>query len=123
MLDTRAVVALKLDEEKRNYGGVAHGGIVASLVDIAMGTAAAGGNYETRTRYLVTLEMKVNYLAPAVGEGLVATAEIIRLGGRTIVTKCDVLTDSGELCATGLGTFITRKPNAMDEAYRKQRDS
>lgn len=121
MEDTRAVVALKLDDEKRNLGGVAHGGIVASLIDIAMGTAASGGNYETRLRYLVTLEMKVNYLAPAVGGELIATADVLRLGGRTIVTRCDVVNDRGDLCATGLGTFITRKQNAKDAAYKAAR--
>ncbi len=118
MHDTRAVVALKLDADKRNLGGVAHGGIVASLIDIAMGTAASGGNYETRSRYLVTLEMKVNYLAPAVGDALVAVADVLRLGGRTIVVRCDVTNDRGDLCAVGLGTFITRKPNAKDAAYK-----
>lgn len=119
MGDTRAVVAMTLDDSKRNLAGVAHGGVVASLIDIAMSTAASGGNYETRIRYLVTLEMKVNYLAPAVGEVLTATAEVLRLGGRTIVTRCEVVTDSGALCAAGLGTFITRKKNAKDDAYKQ----
>ena len=48
--DSRAVVALPLDDAKRNIRGVAHGGIIASLLDIAMGTAASGGTYQTRTR-------------------------------------------------------------------------
>ncbi len=40
MDDDRAVVSLDLDEDKRNVRDVAHGGVVASLIDVAMGTAA-----------------------------------------------------------------------------------
>jgi acyl-CoA thioesterase len=115
--DSHAVVAIRLDDAKRNIRGVAHGGIVASLLDIAMGTAASGGDYQTRKRLVVTLELKLNYLAPASGDELVATAEVVRGGNRTLVTRCDIRTDSGEICATGLGTFIVRRPHANDPAH------
>ena len=114
MEDGHAIVALKLDDDKRNLREVAHGGIVASLIDVAMGTAAAGGNYDTRKRSMVTLEMKVNYLAPAVGDELIATANVVRAGSRTSVVRCEVKTDRGEVCAAGLGTFISRRPHRND---------
>jgi uncharacterized protein (TIGR00369 family) len=116
MEDERAVVSLELDEDKRNVRDVAHGGIVASLVDIAMGTAAASGNYETRKRYVVTLELKVNYLAPARGSKLTAEAKVVRGGARTFVVECRVVTDLGEECAMALGTFITRRRTGQDAA-------
>ena len=114
MEDGHAVVSIRLDENKRNLRDVAHGGIVASLIDVAMGTAAAGGNYDTRKRLVVTLEMKVNYLAPAEGDALTATADVIRAGSRTSVVRCEVRTDRGEVCAVGLGTFIARRPHEND---------
>ncbi|HKK30225.1 MAG TPA: PaaI family thioesterase [Alphaproteobacteria bacterium] len=116
MDDERAVVSLELDEEKRNVRDVAHGGIVASLVDVAMGTAAAGGNYATRKRYVVTLELKVNYLAPARGNKLTAEAKVVRGGARTFVVDCRVTTDLGDECAAALGTFITRRRTEEDVA-------
>jgi acyl-CoA thioesterase len=118
MEDDRAVVSLDLDEDKRNVRDVAHGGIVASLVDVAMGTAAAGGNYATRKRYVVTLELKVNYLAPARGNRLTAEAKVVRGGARTFVVECRVRTDLGEECAMALGTFITRR--RTDEDARRE---
>ena len=121
VLDRHAVVAVPIDDDKRNIRGVAHGGIVASLVDIAMGTAASGGTYQTRTRLVVTLEMKVNYLAPAVGRELVATADVVYLGRRTIVVRCEVATDAGTVCAVGLGTFITRQPHENDPDHLRNR--
>ena len=115
MEDDRAVVSLLLDDDKLNVRDVAHGGVVASLVVVAMGTAAAGGNYSTRKRYTVTLELKVNYLAPARGKKLTAEAKVVRGGARTLVVECRVTTDSGEECAMALGTFITRRRTEDDE--------
>ena len=111
-----AEVPLELNEDKRNVRDVAHGGIVASLIDVAMGTAAAGGNYSTRQRYVVTLELKVNYLAPARGQKLTATAKVVKGGARTFVVECRVVTDLGEECAMALGTFITRRRTEEDAA-------
>lgn len=114
MTDERAVVSLDLNEDKVNVRGVAHGGVVASLVDVAMGTAAGGGNYDTRKRLVATQELKVNYLAPAKGERLTATAVVIRAGSRAVVVSCDVVTDTGIHCATALGTFMTRRYSQGD---------
>ena len=120
MTETHAVVAIALDGEKRNVRGVAHGGIVASLIDIAMGTAASGGNYLTRSRLVVTLEMKVNYLAPADGDELVAVADVVHSGSRTTVVRCEVRNCRGQTCAIGLGTFIVRRPHGNDpDHFRK----
>lgn len=118
MEDDRAVVSLELNEDKVNVRDVAHGGVVASLVDVAMGTAAAGGNYGTRKRYTVTLELKVNYLAPARGKKLTAEAKVVRGGARTFVVECRVHTDEGVECAMALGTFITRR-RTEDDARRE----
>lgn len=114
MEDDRAVVSLDLDEDKVNVRGVGHGGVVASLVDVAMGTAAGQGNYDTRKRLVATQELKVNYLAPAKGARLTATATVVRAGSRAIVVSCDVMTDTGVHCATALGTFMTRRVAAGD---------
>ena len=120
MEEGHAVVSLRLDQDKRNLREVGHGGVVASLIDVAMGTAASGGNYATRKHLMVTLEMKVNYLAPAAGDVLTAVADVVRAGARTSVVRCDVTTDRGELCAVGLGTFMGRRPHPNDPDRHKQ---
>jgi uncharacterized protein (TIGR00369 family) len=116
MTDDYAVVSIDLDGDKVNVRGVGHGGVVASLIDIAMGTAAGGGNYDTRKRLVATQELKVNYLAPAKGARLTARADNVRAGRRAIVVRCDVTTDLGVLCATALGTFMTRRVASGDPA-------
>jgi uncharacterized protein (TIGR00369 family) len=114
MEDGHAVVGLDITDDMRNLRQVVQGGVVAALIDIAMATAAAGGNYDTRLRPMATLEMKLNYLAAATGDRLTAVADVIRAGSRTSVVRCEVFLANGEICAAGLGTFMTRRVHATD---------
>lgn len=114
MEDGHAVLGLPVTDDMRNQRRVVQGGVLAAVIDVAMGTAAAGGNYDTRKRPLATLELKVNYLAPATGDRLTAKADVVRGGSRTFVVRCDVYREDGEICATGLGTFITRRVHPAD---------
>ncbi len=114
MEDGHSVVGLNIRDDMCNMRDVVQGGVVASLIDIAMGNAAGGGNYDTRIRPVVTLELKVNYLAAATGDRLTAKADVIRAGARTSVVRCDVFREDDEICATGLGTFISRRVHASD---------
>ncbi len=114
MEDGHAVVGLRITDDMRNLRGVVQGGVIAALVDIAMATAACGGNYDTRMRPMATLELKVNYTAPANGGRLTATADVIRAGARTSVVRCEITREDGEVCAAGLGTFIMRRVHETD---------
>jgi uncharacterized protein (TIGR00369 family) len=116
MEDGHAVVSIKIRDDMRNMRGVVQGGVLASLLDVAMATAAAGGNYDTRKRPMATLELKINYLAAATGNKLTARADVIRAGSRTSAVRCEIYDDSGEICAAGLGTFMTRRLHPTDPA-------
>ena len=114
MEDGHAVVGLNITDDMRNLREVVQGGVVAALVDIAMATAASGGNYDTRLRPMATLEMKLNYVAAATGDRLKAVADVIRAGSRTSVVRCEVFRGDGEICAAAMGTFMTRRVHATD---------
>ena len=122
MEDGHAVVGMNIRDDMRNMRGVVQGGVIASLVDVVMATAAAGGNYDTRKRPMATLELKVNYLAAAAGKRLTARADVIRAGSRTSAVRCEIHTDSGDICAAGLGTFMTRRIHPTDPAGMAQRE-
>lgn len=114
MEDGHAVVGMNITDDMRNLRGVVQGGVIASLVDIVMATAAAGGNYDTRKRPMATLEIKVNYLAAATGDRLTGIADVVRAGSRTAVVRCEIHSDNGDVVAAGLGTFMTRRVHATD---------
>ncbi|MBX6321585.1 MAG: PaaI family thioesterase [Rhodospirillaceae bacterium] len=81
--------------------GQAHGGAIATLIDVAGDLALAillGGG-------VPTINLRVDYLRPAGGGRLVATATV-RRAGRTIgVVDVDVNDGSGRLAAVGRGCY------------------
>ena len=59
----RSVVALNLEPWHLNSWSVAHGGVIMSLLDVAM--AVAGRSLEAHAGGGVTVEMKTSFLQPA----------------------------------------------------------
>ena len=101
--DGGAEVRLEITERALNSLGVAHGGVICSLVDHAIGTAvhlALG-----RGRRAVTVELKVNFLAPSTSGTLIARGRLIREGRHLLVGEAEVLDQGGRLIAKGLGTW------------------
>lgn len=98
-----AELRLALRADHRQQHGFAHGGVVAYLADNAL--TYAGGS---ALGDVVTLEMKINYVRPAVGEMLIARADVLSAGKTQAVCRCDVFTvmDGEEkLCAAAQGTI------------------
>lgn len=99
---TELRLALKPDHMQQH--GFAHGGVVSYLADNAL--TYAGG---TVLGSVLTMEMKINYVRPAVGHTLIAIAETLSSGKRQAVCQCKVYAegDSGrKLCAVAQGTVI-----------------
>ncbi|HEY4225030.1 MAG TPA: PaaI family thioesterase [Pseudolysinimonas sp.] len=104
--DGRAVLALDLHPDHTQQNGFAHGGILAYLVDNAI-TFAAGTVLGPK---LLTAGMGVEYLRPATGPRLVATAVVTASTRRRAVASCTV-TDGDRVVAVGQGTA-----QALDES-------
>lgn len=68
--------------------GFVHGGIVGMIADSAGGYAAM--TMVPADASVLTVEYKLNLVAPADGESLVARAQVIRPGRTLIVTKAEV---------------------------------
>lgn len=90
------------DEHLQAYG-TAHGGILAGLVDAAMGLAILGRAPEGEG--CATVEIKLNFLAPAMPGLLSARGRVVSEGRRTVVAWGEAADPSGRLVACGLGTF------------------
>ncbi len=87
--------------------GFIHGGIVTAIVDSACGYAAF--SLSAPDTAVLTVEYKVNFVAPAKGERLVARGEVVRPGATVTVCKGNVLAyEDGEekLVATMLTTLM-----------------
>ncbi len=88
--------------------GYLHAGAVTAVLDSACGYAAL--SLAADDKEVLSVELKVNLLAPAVGDVLVAKAQVKRAGKTLTVCTADAfaITDSGEkVVATMLATMMT----------------
>jgi uncharacterized protein (TIGR00369 family) len=88
----------------QNALNIVHGGITATLLDSAMGTLAI--RVLPSDMAAVTTEIKVNYVAPGVGEYLRCTSSIIHKGTKIVVCEGKVFRDDGKLIAHSTGSFF-----------------
>ncbi|HXN71905.1 MAG TPA: PaaI family thioesterase [Candidatus Acidoferrales bacterium] len=87
--------------------GYVHAGVTASIADSASGYAA----YSTMPAdsSVLTVEYKINLVAPAEGKSLVARGRVVRSGKTLKICAADVFVMNGEeeiLCATSLSTIM-----------------
>ncbi len=97
-------VALDLQPHHLNLVGLAHGGMIATLADTAMGIALRTVLPEGRTH--VTGQLNVHFLAPATGGRVVAHGRAVRAGRRMGYAEADVVDDRDRLLARASATFI-----------------
>lgn len=68
--------------------GFVHGGVVGMIADSAAGYAAM--TTVPANASVLTVEFKMNLMAPADGEKLIARGEVVRAGRSLIVTQAEV---------------------------------
>jgi uncharacterized protein (TIGR00369 family) len=88
--------------------GYFHGGIIGTIADSAGGYAAFSLMPEDSS--VLTVEYKMNLLAPGDGELLIARGRVIKAGRSLVVTQVDAIAIKGgqeALCATLLQTLMT----------------
>ena len=89
------------------HDGFFHGGVIATLADNSGG--AAGYTMLRPGQALLTVELKVNILAPGRGEELIARGRVVRTGRSLVVSAAEVFALQGgveTLCATELMTLL-----------------
>lgn len=96
---------LRPELERRAGTRQFHGGPIASFIDIvgdfAIGMHAGGG--------VPTMNLRIDYLRPAVGDALTGIGRVRRVGRTTAVIDIDVLDPEGRLVAIGRGTYASQK--------------
>ena len=102
--DHSVVAETKLDASLAGYDGLVHGGIVATLLDEAMGWALL----ELAGRYGVTRTLSVQYRRPvAVGRGLVISAHIVDgTEAGPLWIEATVKDLRGRLLASAMGEWV-----------------
>ncbi|GAB2543693.1 PaaI family thioesterase [Brachybacterium huguangmaarense] len=96
--------SIRTDERHANTAGGVQGGLIATLLDAAMGDAVRAGLEDDQQA--ATVQLTVTYLNPGEpGDKLTATAEVRKRGGKLVMVEGDVSDQDGEAIAHGVATF------------------
>jgi uncharacterized protein (TIGR00369 family) len=94
-----------------------HGGVVSAGLDAMAGLAvmaAIGARHMEeapaqrlhRFAKLGTIDLRIDYLRPAISEHFELRAEVLRLGSRVASTRMEMVDAQGKLLSTGAGAYI-----------------
>ncbi len=86
-----SILSMPVREQAFNSTGNLHGGAIATLIDVAAGTAAAlGSGFKPGRQSLVTADLHVRYLGRPHGDVIYARAQVLKAGRQLIVVECRV---------------------------------
>lgn len=97
--------------------GILHGGVIATVLDVAGGTMAAVGLIQRvheqgdaalkeRMSKLGTIDLRIDYLRPGRGQRFRARAYLLRGGNKVAVARMEFHNENEELIAVGTGTYL-----------------
>lgn len=104
--DGEAELRLAISEQHLNSWRVAHGGVVMTLLDVAMAHAARSMNKQLADLGpgVVTVEMKTSFMRPGEGE-LRAVGKVLHRSTTMAFCEGSVFGADGRICAHATGTF------------------
>lgn len=98
------------------YGRI-HGGAISAALDAIGGAAVMAAisaqhmdeplpQRMQRFGRLGTIDLRVDFLRPGIGEAFTVRAEVLRLGSRVASTRMEFLAEDGTLLSTGAAAYI-----------------
>lgn len=99
-----------------HYGRL-HGGVISAVLDTTAGLGlmcVIGEHFcdesseQIMARFLKvgTIDLRIDYLRPGMGKRFVATASVVRLGGRVASTRMELHNEQNLLIATGAAAYV-----------------
>ena len=105
-----ARIEMPVRTEHRNTVGYLHGGVIASLLDIA---GAVAGSYGISNEFVsVTINLNCNYMSPHTAATAVAEGELVRVTKSMFFCQSKLFDpENKRLCATATGTYKRQSRN------------
>lgn len=113
--ENEAVITVKLQPHHLNLAGVIHGGVLTSLLDIALAQAGTYCPYPGRMRKAITLSLTTSFTGQCSGGTITVTGAKRAGGSRIFNSTGEVRDDQGNLLAIGEGTFRIRSGSESPE--------
>jgi uncharacterized protein (TIGR00369 family) len=105
----RATVVL--EDQHQGYPGIAHGGIVATMLDEALGRAAMSPD---SNRFMFTAKIEVRYRKSVpLHQPITLLARIVKDRGRTALAEAEVRLEDGSVAAEASATLMEIPPEEL----------
>lgn len=87
-------LGLRLEPRHLNSRGTCHGGLLATLADVALGYACVAAGGDDQSRNFVTIDLSIEYLAGTqAGDWLYSEAQVLNADTRTAAAAGHLLVD------------------------------
>ena len=104
--DGKSRISLELKPEFTNSFQVAHGGLIMTLLDFAMASAARSA--AKHALGVITIDMTTSFLRPSIGK-IIVEGSVLKAGKTVNYCEAVVFNDAGEMTAKASGTFTLRR--------------
>lgn len=101
-----ARLSMPLPEHFTNSLGTAHGGIILSLLDVALCTAAR--TLHPDSMGVITIDMSTSFIGGGSGDRLIAEARVLRDARSMTFVEAEAKNADGSLVAKAIGTVKVR---------------
>lgn len=105
--DGNCEISLRIKPEHLQNAGFVHGGILATIADVAMGFAASSAVPENH--HVLTGELKISYLNPAVQPVILAKGFTIKAGRKIVFVEAEIY----GLAEGGGGKLVAKASSSM----------
>jgi acyl-CoA thioesterase len=96
-----AIMEVEIKNKHLNILGIAHGGVLFSIMDTTMAMAA-----KTIGKDIISLEMNINFISPGkLNDKIRVVGKVIHPGKKTTITICDAYNQQNVLVASARQTF------------------
>lgn len=97
-----STITMKIGDEHLNAQSMIHGGVLASVADLAMGVACI-----TYDKQVVTSDMHTTYIGNVgVGNTIKAVANVIHNGKTLVRANCNIFDENGRLLVSAHATYF-----------------
>jgi acyl-CoA thioesterase len=115
----RATIALQLQARHLNSWNVAHGGVIMTLLDVAM--AVASWSLDPGADGGVTVEMKTSFVQPGfAGSRLTASGHAFHRSSTLAFCEGELRDETDRLIARSMGTFKHVRQRPVDQPADQQ---
>lgn len=114
----RFETTLRVRPDHRQQDGFVHAGVIATMADHTAGYAA----YTTVAEEfrILTIEFKINYFRPVIGETILCRSKVINSGKKIIVSESEVFSVSGgdeRLVSKAMVTLMAVPASKLSESH------